>query len=189
MDELHLARSSLLWLKQSFAGVLHQSCDQFLDNTPLPVEVNIVDCRLTWQRAKSCGNRRRLQVRETFTCLPSAYLKLVKIFLNVNRFQCKIFVQRWSSTFDRSSSATDHYWPAVKNLWCSCVLSNVWLDVPSGEPRGDMGLLYKVCSINISITVWYLTFCLHASITNMAKSATDASCGFYHLDASLSCKL
>ena len=88
---------------------------------------------------------------------------------NVNRFQCKIFVQRRSSTFDRSSSATDHYWPAVTNLLCSCVLSNVWLDVPAGEPRGDMGLLYKVCSINISITVCYLTVCLHASIANIAK--------------------
>lgn len=89
MDELHLARSSLLRLKQSFAGVLHQSCDQFLDNTPLSVEVNIVDCRLTWQRAKSCGNRRRLQVREKSKCLPSAHLKLAKIFLMLIVFSAR----------------------------------------------------------------------------------------------------
>ena len=57
-------------------------------------------------------------------------------------FQCKIFVKKWPSSFDCSSSTTRYYWSAVG--LGSYVLSNVRPNVCVGQPAGGLGLLHKV---------------------------------------------
>ena len=103
--------------------------------------------RYHWLQAHKAADKKSWQLR-TITGLRKKlnelglyWIALLHLNHCVN-FQCKIFVKKWPSPFDCSSSTTRYYWSAV--VFGSYVLSNVRPNVCVGQPAGGLGLLHKV---------------------------------------------